>query len=184
MTSDGSIQDTVLEMMRLHLESANVEMFSDFEISVRSVPAVSPHLLIKEMEPSIVAVIGYVGDGVRGALTMIASDAAVASWLARMGSEGADTSDALGEFSNMLLGRLKTRLMPEGITIQLTTPTIATGRELRLSTPPSGSVSLSFEEPAGKIRLRLDAHFEAGFELQESSTREGPPAQAGEAILF
>jgi len=184
MSSDRSIQDSVLEMMRQHLEAANLEMFSDFDICVRSVPTGSPHLMVRELEPAIVAVIGYVGDGIRGALTMIASDAAIASWVARMGSEGSDTSDALGEFSNMLLGRLKARLLPEGLTIQLTTPTIATGRELRLSTPPSGSVSLSFEEPAGKIRLRLDAHFEPGFDLRQQDHLQGPPAQAGEAILF
>jgi CheY-specific phosphatase CheX len=159
-------------------------MFADFEIAIQRVHAAPPVTSVRGTEPSTVAIIGYVGPGVRGALIMVATENTVASWLTRMGSEGADVGDALGEFSNMLLGRLKTRLLPEGLTIQLATPTIASGSGIRLSIPPNRSTSLVFEESAGNLRLRLDAHFDPDFVLAETSERDAPAAQAGEAILF
>ena len=184
MTRSSPAANSVLEMMRDHLEAATVEMFADFEIPVESVPVSRPVTSIGAEAPSIAAIIGYVGVGVRGALVMVALERTIGGWLSRMGSEGADIGDALGEFSNMLLGRLKTRLLPEGLTIQLATPTIASGNGIRLSMPPNRSASLAFEEGAGSLRLRLDATFDQDFKLAETSERDAPPAQAGEAILF
>jgi CheY-specific phosphatase CheX len=159
-------------------------MFADFGLPIERVPAAPPVASARSTETAVVAIIGYVGTGVRGALILIALQSTVATWVARMGSEGADTADALGEFSNMLLGRLKARLLPEGMTIQLATPTIATGNGIRLSVPPSRSASLTFEESAGTLRLRLDANFDLDFALAETSNGDAPPAKAGETILF
>jgi CheY-specific phosphatase CheX len=175
---------SVLDMMRDHLELATIEMFSDLEIALQRTPASAPVTSVGSDEPSVVAVIGYVGTGVRGALILIALETTVASWLRRMGSEGADAGDALGEFSNMLLGRLKARLLPEGLTIRLATPTIATGTGIRLSVPPTRSAALSFDESAGSLRIRLDANFDVDFAFAETSEADAPPAKAGETILF
>lgn len=174
---------SVFESMAAHLSQATVEMFADYEIPV-SRSEFSPELrTTSETEQAGMAVLGYVGSSLRGALVLVAPKCSIEGWLARIGGEGGDPADALGEFANMLLGRLKTRLLPEGVPIQLATPTIAMGQKLKVSNPPKSSASLWFDDPEGRIHMRLDATFDPDFTIQEPQS-DDVPAQAGEALLF
>jgi CheY-specific phosphatase CheX len=136
-------------------------------------------------EISVVASIGYAGNKVRGALVLIASTAAIETWLGAMGepNHGADVCDTLGEFSNMLLGRLKGRLLSDGMPILLSTPTTATGSRLRLADPAGSHRQLVFEGPSWDLEVRIGATFEEGFALEGPENRE-VAAEAGEMMLF
>ena len=114
---------------------------------------------------------------------MTATEVATRCWLDAMGAVEGDLGDTVGEFCNMLLGRLKGRLLGEGLPILLATPTTALGSGLRLSLPPSQSASLVFEGPGWRLSARLDATFDPGFALQDTRDQDRP-AQAGESILF
>jgi hypothetical protein len=94
-----------------------------------------------------------------------------------------DIEDALGEFANMLLGRLKARLLREGISIFATTPTTATGTQLRMSDPPGHHAWSCFEAPGWHLNVRLDAHFAQDFAPNLAKKVSCPP-EAGDFIEF
>jgi CheY-specific phosphatase CheX len=177
-----SIQNPAFGLMVTHLEHAAVELFAGYALAVEITE--TPRARCEGPDdPACLAVIGFVGDGLRGALAMIARESTTLAWLNAMGEPSGDPADVLGEFANMLLGRLKTRLLPAGLRLQVSTPTIACGNGLRLSTPPALSNWLGLRGDGWDLQVRLDTTFEASFLLREASTAESP-AQAGEAIFF
>lgn len=178
---NSSIPKDVFAMMEAHLEEVTVELFAAYDLPVHPVTGkVLPTL--SEGERSGAAIIGYVGNRIRGALILGASNAAIGHWMAAVGASPGEESDTLGEFSNMLLGRLKGRLLDEGLTIFLATPTTTSGAGLRLSTPPGYSRSFSFEGAGWSVTARLDSTFDTGFALETPS--QAKIARAGDAILF
>jgi len=170
-----------IDIMANHLTEVTVELFAAYGLSVR-VSTSSPSSATAPDEQMGVAMIGYVGERVRGALVMIASETAVARWMEAAGASEGDLGDALGEFSNMLLGRLKGRLLSAGLPILLATPTATLGNGLRLSIPPAESTWQSFDGPGWTVVTRLDATFEPGFAFTAAVGER--PAEAGEGILF
>jgi CheY-specific phosphatase CheX len=170
--------------MERQLTEAAVDLFASYGMVVRRLPTTAEGAPMPTDE-SVMAVIGYAGEKVRGALVLTTRRPAIETWLAALGEadENADVCDALGEFSNMLLGRLKGRLLPEGFPILLSTPTTASGGGLRLSNPVRPSAWLAFEGPNWRLDVRLDATFEEGFVLQPSDGRQAA-ADAGDMLLF
>lgn len=168
-------------LMRSHLVSAARDLFSDFDIAVFSSADCG------RVEPGDarmgVAVIGYAGQGVRGALVMSVGEDAVRSWMEAAGVTDGDLVDTLGEFSNMLLGRLKARLLPRGISILATTPTAVFGADLRLSDPPCNFSWEELEGPDWHLRLRLEASFDSDFKLLEQGVLRWN-ALSGDVIDF
>jgi CheY-specific phosphatase CheX len=176
------IEQEAFTTMERHLVAATIELFDSYGVPVQHTGS-NPELQPTSDDRSVVAVIGYAGEKVRGALVMVASRPVVESWLVSVGETTADICDTLGEFSNMLLGRLKGRLLPEGFPILLSTPTTAFGGALRMSRPVRPSTWLAFSSPSWKFDLRIDATFEDGFALQAREARE-TPAEAGDMMLF
>ncbi len=169
------------DLMANHLSEAALEVFAAYDVAIRRCATMPPAMI--GVERSAVAVIGYAGEGVRGALVLVAAESAIRAWMAAVGVPEGDIADTIGEFSNMLLGRLKGRLGDQGMTIHAATPTTAMGSELRLSTPPGLSACSTFDGPGWKVSARLDANFDPGFELPVFC-RVSRPAQAGDGILF
>jgi len=173
----------MFELMNEHLCHALRELFADYGIELER----SEHASMLPPAPEVagIAVIGYAGAHLRGALVMSASEQATRAWLEAAGVSEGECADTLGEFSNMLLGRLKARLLEEGCVILLTTPTTASGSSLRLSIPPppAQSNALVFEGPGWRVGIRLEATFEPGFRLQARQAEERA-VEAGAALLF
>jgi hypothetical protein len=180
MISKSAPANPIFELMSARLADATVELFAAYDITVRRSTAMTAPL---SSECSGAATIGYVGEKVRGALTILALESTIAAWMDAIGAVEGELSDALGEFSNMLLGRLKGCLLIDGFPILLATPTTASGRGLRLSLPPGQSTWLVFDGPGWQVSVRLDASIELGFALQDAQCRERP-AVAGDAVLF
>jgi CheY-specific phosphatase CheX len=183
LTAVNESSDPVFEVMVTHVEAEAVELFATYEVPATPAALHSAPGLQGLTEAATLAVIGFVGKGVRGSLVMLALEAAVSKWLAAMGDDSGDPVDALGEFANMLLGRLKNRLLLEGLVLQVSTPTTAAGNQLRISAPSGRSQWLLLEGGDWDVQIRLDADFDADFALQEQSARQAP-AEAGEAIFF
>jgi hypothetical protein len=182
MISKRPPPNPAFELIANHLAQVTVELFAAYDIPVElsgigAVPSTA------ETEPSAVASIGFAGDQVRGVLIMLATESAVTAWMNAAGAADGELTDTLGEFSNMLLGRLKGRLLVEGLKVMLATPTTASGNGLRFSAPPSQSTWQVFDGPGWKVNTRLDATFCDGFALQQLDDRE-KPAEAGDGILF
>jgi len=147
-----------------HLADAAREVFADFGVSIRPrAESPGPGAECEDEGSTGMAVIGYAGAGVRGALVMVVPESAIRTWMVVAGIPDGDPCDTLGEFSNMVFGRLKERLLPAGISLTATTPTAATGADLRLSEAPCPTHCTSFDGPDFSLRVRLDASFDADF---------------------
>lgn len=179
----ASVADDAFTMMEDSLVKCTVELFAGYGLQVEPRPSAGE---IADAEGKfVVSVIGFAGDGMRGALVLVATPATVMEWLRAIDGEGTsgDLCDTIGEFSNMLLGRLKAKLLREGLPILLSTPTTAIGLNLGLAA--SGATSKWFEFAAADWRtaVRLHATFDEHFALRsEVSTAE--PAEAGEMMMF
>jgi CheY-specific phosphatase CheX len=176
--------DDPFALMDRQLAAATADLFGSYGLTVQRLPDHARGGL-SSIEQSIVAIIGYAGEKVRGALVLVAARSTVERWLVAMGENTATTDvfDTVGEFSNMLLGRLKARLSPQGFPILLSTPTTASGSGLRLSNPPGPSSWLAFEGADWRLDVRMDATFDAGFVLQESADRSAA-VDAGDMLLL
>ena len=181
MISSSSPTNPHFELMAQRLAEVAVELFAAYDLPIRQ--SLGASVSNTWSEPSGVATIGYVGEKVRGVLVMVAANTAVEDWMKAAGGGEGETDDALAEFSNMLLGRLKGRLLTDGCQILLASPTTASGAGLRLSMPPGQSKWLVFDGPGWKVSVRLDASFESGFALREVSSEE-MPAEAGDEFIF
>ncbi|HEY8945876.1 MAG TPA: chemotaxis protein CheX, partial [Polyangiaceae bacterium] len=100
-----SAPNPMFDVMVGHLCHAIRELFADYGITVER----SEDKTALAQSPGIsgLAVIGYAGEHVRGALVMSAAEQATRAWLSALGVSDGECADTLGEFSNMLLGRLK-----------------------------------------------------------------------------
>jgi len=173
-------ENPAFELMNNHLALAVRELFDAYGFAVDPSPLVEA---TSEPEKEGMAVIGYAGNGLRGAVILIATEPTVCAWMTAADLSDGEVADTLGEFSNMLLGRLKAKLLGEGIVIFATTPTTATGVGLRLSNPPGQCAWCTFDGPDWRVTVRLDAKFDRGFE-PDLSRKAAPPALAGGFIEF
>jgi CheY-specific phosphatase CheX len=178
-TTSSAIE--AFSLMQEHLASSVVDLFQAYGIDVEPCPQRG---LPSEDGKFCASIIGYVSEGVRGALVLAATPSAVRAWrVAYDGDASGDLCDTIGEFSNMLLGRLKTRLLPEGLSILLATPTTAIGLDLGFPPPGATSAWLEFQGQPGRVSVRLEALFDRNFVLQKPEVEEAV-AEAGEMMLF
>ena len=139
--------------------------------------------------PSVMAVIGYASDKVRGALLLLTSPAVVTALrppevVARAVAPEDVLRDVLGEFANMLLGRVKNQLVRRALSPFLSTPTTVFGADLKLPAPTSGiSAWHTFSTPSDAIFVRFDATFEPGFVLEAMEGAVDMIAE-GEMVMF
>jgi Chemotaxis phosphatase CheX len=167
------------ELMGQHLMDVAIELFAAYDVPIELCAAPSEAGLGNDTY--CMSSIGYVGKGVKGVLILAATRAAAEAWTSAAGGMECDLVDTVGEFSNMLLGRLKGRLLKDGIPISLATPMTVIGDGLRTSIPPGASSWQFFEGPGWHLGTRLDAAFEPGFRREDTPAA---PAEAGDAILF
>jgi CheY-specific phosphatase CheX len=139
---------------------------------------------------NVVAIIGFGARGVRGAVLLLAPHQVV-DGLQPEGMRALDCPedallrDVLGEFANMLLGRIKNQLAMRALSPMLATPTTMLGRDLVLPAPRSGlSVWHRFAGATGDIFVRLDATFEPDFALGAVGPAPLGSMREGEMTLF
>jgi CheY-specific phosphatase CheX len=138
---------------------------------------------------AVMAIIGYAAESVRGMLLILTSHAVVDALTPKevhgSGAMADVSRDVLGEFSNMLLGRVKNQLVLRDVAPLLTTPTTVFGDDLQLPAPISGmSAWHTFTGAAGSLFVRFDATFEAGFALAPAVDGQSPSPVEGEVMMF
>jgi chemotaxis protein CheX len=168
-------------LIHRHLSAAIIEVFRDYQVEAcrgkhgSSAPTTGN---------VVVTVIGFAGDKMRGSLVLKASVASVDCWRAPLGAVDSttDTRDILGELANMVLGRLKGKLLPEGLLILMSTPTTACGHEVLLARAVGPEERLVFCGDGWLLSARVDAEFDDDFGLQEAPAAVA--AQAGDIMIF
>ncbi len=170
-----------------HLIEATPELFDAYGICLRPFVAEDPTRLNHGMMVS--STIGFAGDELWGALVISTSLDFVRRLQLQLAMGSLEPSieaacDTLGEFSNMLLGRLKHSLLLRGATILLATPTTAVGERMTLPRP-AGCPSrwLRFDGELGRLDVRLDALFSPAFGFATASSGDAH-LSAGDTLMF
>jgi chemotaxis protein CheX len=178
---------------------ACTDVFASHRVSLRELPRsakgtdLPPSLDQADGNASLVAsVVGFTGKDLRGALLLATTFEVIASTrpsaLAKQSlsknsySDWVMVRDWAGELANQILGRIKNKLRPYSIVLEVSTPTAFSGRALAFAKPKS-PLARPFQFDAGgdRVWLWLDATFDPGQVLVaggEESAREG------EVILF
>jgi len=169
--------------MLVRLSEAVLALFEAYEMNIEHREA-SPEAGFPSDQLHCMASIGYVANGLRGVLALGASQTTAEEWSRAAGVGECDFQDTVGEFSNMLLGRLKAKLLADGVALSLATPITVSGAGLRVSIPPGNSSWQFYEGPGWRFAVRLDASFDSGFEVRQVDPSMNTTAVAGDAILF
>lgn len=97
---------------------------------------------------SILAIVGFTGEGLRGTIVFeLARETIVAS-----NTTTSPMRDWIAELANQLFGRIKNRLLPQGITIHAAPPAVVAGRYLESTERPH-------RQPPADLLLRIDLSF-------------------------
>jgi CheY-specific phosphatase CheX len=171
-----------------HLVRVTGELFEAYGVSLKQDGQSTTELVpYPSDERLVMAVIGYAGETLRGAIVLLTATDKVERWQTAGWEGGASIEaihDTVGEFSNMLLGRLKNSLINLGVSFLLTTPATASGTGLKIPIPHGGfSAWHRFEGTAGRLDVRLDAAFDTTFSFGPRKSKE-PPASAGDMVFF
>jgi hypothetical protein len=182
--ASGATLTSVFQELEQLLADSSVEMFDCYGLGAERSGSSPPNA---DMESCVVATIGFaVADGSRGNILLVASRDLVGALQPPELDMHTDAAicDILGEFANMLLGRLKNALLPRGVTLLLGTPTTAMALKLWVSAPFCPSTWLTFDVGGSPVHVRLDATLTERFELLEPQPSEAPGLCEGEMILF
>lgn len=134
-----------------------------------------------------VAVIGFYGDSLRGALGIGLDRGLAASMLEASGPVSPDRGileDWVGEAANQLLGRVKNRLLGYGVTLGLALPMVLRGVEVHLVKSTSEIWHYRFASAQGGLTIWFDARIDDGVVLQRRSNAEQLVASEGGLTLF
>lgn len=174
------------QIIEQDLGEATIELFKECGITLDSPLADSPPVPGPLNDTLVASVIGYAGETVRGALLLFAASDTIRKWQPCLEPDASleVVHDKIGEFCNMLLGRLKYRMMLRGVSFLFGTPTTTSGASLSVLAPVGPTSRwLRFGSASGTLSVRLDVVFEAGFALKTGPISD-PPAPAGEMFLF
>lgn len=137
----------------------------------------------------VAGTIGFTSADLRGAVLMTARrDVLARTWpvelRGRVPSER-DVCDWAGELVNQLLGRIKNALVPCGLAIEQSTPTVVTGWRLHRA-PASTNVARRylFEAGGGSIAIYFDAVAARDFSLSEPPGGSPKAVAEGDVQLF
>ena len=135
----------------------------------------------------IAASIGFTAPKVQGAILMTTRKVLVAqAWpreLRHREPTEREVCDWAGELVNQLLGRVKNALLPFGLTLEQSTPTVVTGKHVHRA-PPSTNIARRyfFVTSVGSLLIYFDAAMAKGLSLAEDASVR--PAPEGDVHLF
>jgi chemotaxis protein CheX len=135
----------------------------------------------------IAASIGFTSRQVQGAILMTTRKALVAAaWpreLRHREPSDREVCDWAGELVNQLLGRVKNALVPFGLVLEQSTPTVITGKYVHRA-PPLTNVARRyfFDTSVGSLLVYFDAA--VARELSLSGDSRARPAPEGDVHLF
>lgn len=180
--ADSTTQET-WSMIQDTLVECALELFEGSVQAVGPVTSVMDEVSLAGQ--SVLAMIGYGGEHIKGGLLLQASrkvaDGLQPEDFREPNPTDAILRDVVGELSNQLLGRMKNKLMQRGVTIIVATPMTALGNELSIdASGPSTSAWHAVMLSVGPVLLRFDATMGPGFRLAPPA----PPPEMNEGDMM
>jgi CheY-specific phosphatase CheX len=152
---------------------ACVELFAAYGVALEPGGLAS----IDSDETLLSGVIGFVGPEVRGTCLLVGSKAPIEDSSPKKGR----TRDWVGELTNQLVGRLKSKFVRRGLDVALTTPVVLSGVRLR-PLPRANLEPRVFTAKAGAVMVWVEVEAGRGFSIE--SSEEDAAATEGEIVLF
>ena len=161
------------------LNQASVELFSRHGVAV----APSPTNCLAPEGRHILGTVGFGGNDMKGALAILAAETLWRS-IASPGLPQADhlLADMVGEFSNMLLGRLRNSMLALGADATTGIPSAICGTNLIVDRTTAAGWHV-FRSDRGLVFVRLQVAFRRGFQFGEDAKWSVRPNDA-DLILF
>lgn len=168
MTNEAIIETTVSE--------ACIGLFEDYSLPLRRTTT-GP--LDGDSELLYCGVVGFSGEQMRGSLLLATSREPL--------GRTSPTSDAsfrewIAELANQLLGRIKNKLIPRGVTLHLSTPIVLRGQHLA-PIPRAELVPFVFRCEGGYVCVWFDTEVAPGIDLSVVTESAGLISE-GESMLF
>lgn len=151
---------------------ACANLFQAYGVPLESVPAVGA------AAPTLSAVIGFSGPGIRGTCILAASESPIKMSNPMGGSPRA----WIAELSNQLVGRIKNKLLAQGAEVYVTTPVVLRGELLAPVDAKNALPPRAFASEGGNVFVWMELETDPEFVLS-------PPAQPvaadeGDALMF
>ncbi|MET0339923.1 MAG: chemotaxis protein CheX [Polyangiales bacterium] len=129
-------------------------------------------------ERALTSIVGFTGEGLTG---MVLVSAAEGLLVKSNPVGGASLRDWVAEMSNQLAGRLKHKLLAQGVEVYITTPIVL--RAARVEPLPRTTLSpRTFSNPEGFLGLWVEVDSAPGFKFQPGAA--GEAVAEGETLLF
>jgi hypothetical protein len=163
---------TVTDEIRRLAAEAGIELFRAYGVELQS----APEGWVETDDLLLSGVMGFVEEHLSGTCVLAApKDALMAT-----APQGARPRDWVGELTNQLVGRLKSKLMAHGLTVAVSTPVVLAG--LKLSPLPRGDASPTvYASPGGRVLIWLEVEVDPAFVWGEP---EEALAQEGDLLVF
>ncbi|MDD9942496.1 MAG: chemotaxis protein CheX [Myxococcales bacterium] len=168
-----------------HLQAAAIALFSDYGKDLQVSESTKEEK--RRLSLSLGAAIGFTSEHVRGVLA-IAVDERLAKDMNPLSTDDsgaenskANSTDWIGELANQLLGRLKNKLLANGVELALSTPVVVQGTHLRLGAVHRRATRLLFTDAENQAHVWWDAEVDSDLVISESTEE---PQSEGEMVLF
>jgi hypothetical protein len=155
------------------LAGSCVELFDAYGVKL----AANGSAWVTNNEPLLSGVIGFVGSRVRGTCLLASTEALVTAAC----PPGGRPRDWVGELTNQLMGRLKSKLVARELTVELSTPIVLSG--VRIQPLPKATLEPTvLSTDGGSVLVWLELETTPDFVL--GSERHGLSGSEGEVLLF
>lgn len=158
------------------LSESCIGLFAAYGVELSPAP-IGGHDAIDTL--SMVGVIGFTHPQVRGSLVLASTE----ELLAASNPSSPSVRDWVAELTNQLLGRMKNRLLPYQVELQMSILLVLRGSQIRLVASEREQVPYVFKAGTGVIAIWLDAEAEPSFEMNLAFNPESIQTE-GELLLF
>lgn len=164
------------EILDSAITESCLSLFEDYKLPLARVPL---DQITRDPELLYCAVVGFSGDQMRGSVLLATSREPL--------GRTSPTSDAsfrewIAELSNQLLGRIKNKLIPRGVTLHLSTPVVLRGQHLAPLTRAE-LVPIVFHCEDGHVCVWFDYEQSPDLDLSKVN-EEAAVITEGESMLF
>ena len=167
-TNEEVIEQTVSE--------ACISLFEDYSLPLLRTKT-GP--LSGDTELLYCGVVGFTGEQMRGSVLLATSREPLGR---TSPTNEASFREWIAELSNQLLGRVKNKLIPRGVTLHLSTPIVLRGQHLA-PVPRAELVPFLFSCDGGYVCVWFDAELQPGLDLTKVEENSGLIGE-GESMLF
>ena len=172
MKMTDSNDGVAVQVMDLAVRAC-IDLFGAYRVNL----AIGSSPWAKSEERLLSGVIGFVGPRVRGSCLLASTEAPVVASC----PPGGRLRDWVGELTNQLMGRLKSKLVARNLSVELSTPIVLSG--VRIQPLPKATLEPTIlSAPMGAVLVWLEIETAPGFVL--SAEQDGLSGSEGDVLIF